>query len=189
MRTAEGDLIGPLPVIVAPARVVSLTLRSELHRLLEKHRSALKQQASRFCKGNPDEAEDLVQDVCEYAMSRGAQLLEHPNPRAWLFTVLNHRFIDYCRSGKRSPLNAGELGTEVAEEDMRLSHFMNRNWIERGIGKLPLHLGAVIRLRLQDLEIRVIGERLRISTSEAGKRLQEACTLLRQFRDEEEEKW
>src|SRR5262245_31479865 len=105
MRTEEGDRLGSPPVIVAPTRVVSVTLRSGLQKLPEKHRPALKQQATRFCKGNPAEAEDLVQDVCLYAMSHADQLLGHPNPRAWLFKVLYHRFIDYCRSGKRCPVD------------------------------------------------------------------------------------
>lgn len=184
----EGDRLGSPPVIVAPARVVSLTLRSGLQRLLEKHRPALKQQATRFCKGNPAEAEDLVQDVCLYGMSHADQLLEHPNPRAWLFKVLYHRFIDCCRSGKRCPVDQGELNTQQAEEDLRLNRFVDRNWIEKGIRRLPLHLYAVCKLRLQDMELRAIGAKLGLSTSEAGKRLQEAYAQLRKFY-EEEEKW
>jgi RNA polymerase sigma factor (sigma-70 family) len=163
-------------------------LRSELQRLLEEHRPALKQQASRFCKGKPDEAEDLVQDVCLYAMSHAAQLLGHPNPRAWLFTVMYHRFIDYCRAGKRCTVDEGELSTQKAEEDLRLVRFLDRNWIEKGIRRLPRHLGEVCKLRLQDMEIRVIGVRLGLSTSEAGKRLQEAYALLRKFHEEEEKR-
>jgi RNA polymerase sigma-70 factor (ECF subfamily) len=60
----------------------------------------LKRLAERMC-GNPADAMDLVQDTLERA-AHGIPP-EVRNVRAWLTTILQHLFIDYCRAKNRRP--------------------------------------------------------------------------------------
>jgi RNA polymerase sigma-70 factor (ECF subfamily) len=63
--------------------------------------------------GNPHDAEDLVQDVCERALRKAPELATAEDYRHWLLRVLYNRFVDGTRHRKRSPLVA--VGAAVAE--------------------------------------------------------------------------
>jgi len=68
--------------------------------------------ARKLC-GRPDDARDLVQDTLERALR--ARASPNPNVKAWLLSILQHRFIDLWR--KRSYVHAADaLETLAAEE-------------------------------------------------------------------------
>jgi len=49
----------------------------------------------------PDQADDLVQDTLERAISRHEAFEPGSSLRAWLFTILRNRHIDQCRTSQR----------------------------------------------------------------------------------------
>jgi RNA polymerase sigma-70 factor (ECF subfamily) len=54
----------------------------------------LQRVAHKLC-GRPDDARDLVQDTLERALRAGSA--PNPNLKAWLLSILQHRFIDLWR--------------------------------------------------------------------------------------------
>ena len=53
--------------------------------------------------GDRNEAEDLVQDVLEVLLRRPRELRAHENERAYLLTMLRHRYLDALRAKRRRP--------------------------------------------------------------------------------------
>lgn len=58
---------------------------------------------ARALSGNAAQADDLVQDCLERALSRLALWRRHGNLRAWLFTILRNVWIDELRRRKVRP--------------------------------------------------------------------------------------
>jgi RNA polymerase sigma-70 factor (ECF subfamily) len=56
--------------------------------------------------GNAPDAEDLVQDVCERALSKAPEFAAADDSRRWLLRVLYNRFVDGSRHRNRSPIIA-----------------------------------------------------------------------------------
>lgn len=73
-----------------------------LSRALERYRPLLRALAIRLTRSDED-ADDLVQDVFERALSRPQMLPAVERLRPWLITVLNNLFVDGCRRRKRRP--------------------------------------------------------------------------------------
>ena len=61
-------------------------------------------------------AEDLLQDVFIKALAEGSQFCELNNPRAWLFSVLKNRLIDYQRTRKEYDEIPEQLADAVQED-------------------------------------------------------------------------
>ena len=59
---------------------------------------------ARALTGNPDAADDLVQDGLERAIARFDQFQPGTNLRAWLFTILHNMRCDQHRRVVRRPL-------------------------------------------------------------------------------------
>lgn len=68
--------------------------------LVQEHQPALERKAMTLCGGHASNARDLVQDTFERAWKSLAGLRPEGNVRGWLFTILQHRFIDLCRRGQ-----------------------------------------------------------------------------------------
>jgi RNA polymerase sigma-70 factor (ECF subfamily) len=49
---------------------------------------------------NADAADDLVQDALVRAWASREQFIPGTNFRAWMFTIMRHRFLDECRRNK-----------------------------------------------------------------------------------------
>lgn len=58
--------------------------------------------AYRLC-GNPEIAEDLLQETFYEAWKSMAKLREQDKARAWLFQILRHRYSRWCRTEARAP--------------------------------------------------------------------------------------
>jgi RNA polymerase sigma-70 factor (ECF subfamily) len=56
--------------------------------------------------GDPHDAEDLVQDVCERALTKAPDFAAPDDCRRWLLRVLYNRFVDGKRHTQRSPIVA-----------------------------------------------------------------------------------
>ncbi|GER00126.1 DNA-directed RNA polymerase sigma-70 factor [Iodidimonas gelatinilytica] len=56
---------------------------------------------ARFLTRDLDQAEDLVQDALERAITRVDRFREGSNLRSWMFTIMHNLHIDGCRSTKR----------------------------------------------------------------------------------------
>lgn len=56
--------------------------------------------------GDPHDAEDLVQDVCERALTKAPDFPAPEDCRRWLLRVLYNRFVDGKRHSQRSPIVA-----------------------------------------------------------------------------------
>lgn len=53
------------------------------------------------CLGNPDLAEDMVQDTFHEATNQVDSLLEHPYPERWLIKTLKFKICNYSRTQSR----------------------------------------------------------------------------------------
>ena len=71
--------------------------------LFRPHIRGLYQSAYRWTL-NPEDAEDLVQDVAEIAMNRMADFASVEQPRSWLLKILYRRFVDLYRRRKANPV-------------------------------------------------------------------------------------
>jgi RNA polymerase sigma-70 factor (ECF subfamily) len=60
--------------------------------------------------GDPHDAEDLVQDVCERALRKGPEFAAADDRRRWLLRVLHNRFVDGRRRNGRSPVVESPAG-------------------------------------------------------------------------------
>jgi RNA polymerase sigma-70 factor (ECF subfamily) len=82
---------------------------SEIARLLEPHIPALRRYAWALLRDH-NQADDLVQDCLERALSRWQLRRRDGNLRAWLFTILHNLFVSRQRRRKR------ESGLAALEE-------------------------------------------------------------------------
>lgn len=80
--------------------------------MLEEQIPALHRYARALTGGDPERAEDLVQDSLERAVSRFNQFEQGTSLRRWMFTILHNRWCDVGRRQKRS-------GTSVPIEDVQ----------------------------------------------------------------------
>lgn len=76
---------------------------SRLAAIAREHEAALLAVALRLTGGNRPDAQDLVQDTFERALTHWHRLAPGSNERGWLVTVLHNRFIDQCRRRSRAP--------------------------------------------------------------------------------------
>lgn len=84
----------------------------EFDRLVKPHLRMLYRFACRLT-GNPDDAEDLVQDVMLKLYPKTQELKEVEDLRPWLNRVLYRRFVDWSRREKRRHEQAfADLGSD-----------------------------------------------------------------------------
>jgi RNA polymerase sigma-70 factor (ECF subfamily) len=63
---------------------------------------------------NADAADDLVQDALVRAWASKEQFIPGTNFRAWMFTIMRHRFLDECRRNKGPHLPIEDVSTHAA---------------------------------------------------------------------------
>jgi RNA polymerase sigma-70 factor (ECF subfamily) len=63
---------------------------------------------------NADAADDLVQDALVRAWASRAQFVPGTNFRAWMFTIMRHRFLDNCRRNKGPHLPVEDMSHHPA---------------------------------------------------------------------------
>ena len=120
---------------------------ADIAHLIEPVIPALRRYARTFVRGAAD-ADDLVQDTLERAISRWYQRRSDGETRAWLFTILHNLAVNHlrraARRGREVPLDdAGESDVAVpsAQEDA-----LRRDDILGAVGQLPDDQRSVLLL-------------------------------------------
>ena len=120
---------------------------ADIAHLIEPVIPALRRYARTFVRGAAD-ADDLVQDTLERAISRWHQRRSDGETRAWLFTILHNLAVNHlrraARRGREVALDdAGESDVAVpsAQEDA-----LRRDDILGAVGRLPDEQRSVLLL-------------------------------------------
>ncbi|MGH7557485.1 MAG: RNA polymerase sigma factor [Gemmatimonadota bacterium] len=101
--------------------------------LLSANLDSLYRTSVRLC-GDPDDAQDLLQDAVLRAFQHQHQLRDREAGRSWLFTILTRTHLNRVRSEKRRPesvesdLGEGEFESALADWS---SEKADGNWLER----------------------------------------------------------
>ncbi len=98
--------------------------RREFEGLALEHIDALYRGALRMT-GNPEEAEDLVQDVYVRAIRFYTQFQPGTNIRAWLFKILKNTFINRFRRKARTPTQIGLDEPEFQRTELEAINLQN----------------------------------------------------------------
>jgi RNA polymerase sigma factor (sigma-70 family) len=120
---------------------------ADIAHLIEPVIPALRRYARTFVRGAAD-ADDLVQDTLERAISRWHQRRSDGDTRTWLFTILHNLAVNHlrraARRGREVPLDdAGEsdVGVPSTQEDA-----LRRDDILGAVGQLPDDQRSVLLL-------------------------------------------
>lgn len=73
-------------------------------------------------------AEDLVQDTFLTAFQAFDKFEGRSSPKTWLFSILNHKIIDYYRKNNKSELSLDQLSENVANNVADSFFDSNENW-------------------------------------------------------------
>lgn len=98
--------------------------RREFESLALEHIDALYRGALRMT-GNPEEAEDLVQDVYVRAIRFYKQFQPGTNIRAWLFKILKNTYINRFRRKVRTPTQIGLDEPEFQRTELEALNLQN----------------------------------------------------------------
>lgn len=162
---------------------IALGDREAFAALYGRHEVTLMALARRLL-GRPDDAEDLVHDVClevwrqahTYDPARGTA-------RTWLVTRLRSRALDRLRSTRHAREAAEEEGSaeELAAPEVDLTLKSDCARVRRALSELPEEQRAVLLLAyFEGLPLPEIGERLSIPVGTAKSRLSRALGKLRE---------
>jgi RNA polymerase sigma-70 factor, ECF subfamily len=100
---------------------------------------------ARALVGQETEADDLVQDTLERALSRMHLWRSNENPRRWLFTILHNLHVDRVRGKARQPL-ADELDDHVADPASRPEDGVTQCEVNAALQRLPLGQRQIVLL-------------------------------------------
>jgi RNA polymerase sigma-70 factor (ECF subfamily) len=139
--------------------------------------------AIRLARGDPDEADDLVQDALEVASQRAPSDLEAKSPRGWLAVVLRNRWRMNRRSAARRSARedaASQAPGATAEPVDELARMELLGFVIERLRAMPELDQRIVTLRFfDDLDATAIGERLGIPPATVRSRLQRALARLR----------
>jgi RNA polymerase sigma-70 factor (ECF subfamily) len=153
--------------------------RRHLIRTIEREIPDLKRYALSL-KRNPDDAEDLVQDTLERAISRIHQFRPGTEMRRWLFTILHHIHIDDCRKANRrgTSIPVEEWHAETARPAEQEAHMRVRE-IEGRLRELrPCDRVTVLLSAFTDQSQDSIAERTNVAVGTVKSRLSRAREAL-----------
>lgn len=95
---------------------------------------------------SPAEADDLVHDCLERALSRIGQWREGESPRKWLFTILHNIYVDRVRAGVRNRARLASGLAEGPEDSYAPSYDVTMPEIERALQQIPEDQRRVVLL-------------------------------------------
>ena len=138
---------------------------------------------ARALVGNETEADDLVQDTLERALTRLHLWQRSDNPRRWLFTILHNLHIDHARGQARRPA-ASELDETVADPLARPEDGVTTCEVTAALARLPLEQRQVVLLvGMEGLSYAETAEVLAIPIGTVMSRLSRGRDKLRQLLD------
>jgi len=91
-------------------------------------------------------AEDIAQEAFLILARKWAEVRNHPNPRAWLYTVARNLAIDTLRERSREYLRLEPLAQAAAKEGDPSDSYNIRLTVREAIGKLPARQREVVWL-------------------------------------------
>ena len=159
---------------------------ADIAHLIEPVIPALRRYARTFVRGAAD-ADDLVQDTLERAISRWHQRRSDGDTRTWLFTILHNLAVNHlrraARRGREVPLDdAGEsdVGVPSTQEDA-----LRRDDILGAVGQLPDDQRSVLLLvTIEDVTYAEAARILDIPIGTVMSRLARARTRLLKLLEE-----
>lgn len=150
------------------------TIASEIPRL---------RRYARALVGNETEADDLVQDALERALSRLHLWRSNGNPRRWLFTILHNLHVDRNRGKERSPALDG-LDESLPDPASRPEDGVTRCEVSLALQRLPLEQRqTVLLVGLEGLSYAETAEVLGVPIGTVMSRLARGREKLRQLLD------
>jgi len=131
----------------------------------------LRVRARQFHASGADAA-DLVQDTLERALRHFASLRPDSNPRAWLYTIMFHLFVDQCRRRRErqdqlpDDLPAPEPEPREPWTDLEPDH------VEAALARIEGPFRQVLELRWRErCSYQEISTRLQIPVATVGTRI------------------
>jgi RNA polymerase sigma-70 factor, ECF subfamily len=142
---------------------------------------------ARWMSGDPDEAQDLVQETFAKALKGLSGFQEGTNFRAWMFRILRNTFLT-SRTGlaRRSTVQESEegfadLSVTLETPELMLLRRADTEMVQEAIGRLPSAFREVLILAdLEELKYQEIADALDIPAGTVMSRLSRARKLLRQ---------
>ena len=144
------------------------------------HLPALRRYAMALC-GNPEIADDLVQDGIERALSRAPSLLEPERLGAWLRSVVHNLFIDELR---RRRVRGVRVDVAQMENHLALSTAPTDRLTTNDVGKAMAglsieHRQILVLAGVEELTYQEIAEELGVPLGTVMSRLARARAALR----------
>lgn len=130
---------------------------------------------ARALTGDSAWADDLVQDTMERALNKWRWRVDG-NLRAWLFTLLRHRFIDQLRARREVVM---EDGTDLPAPGGEVSGLLLRD-VQQALYRLPLEQREVLLLvALEELSYQEVAGILNVPVGTVMSRLSRARERMR----------
>lgn len=177
--------IAAAPASDGPPGTASVRRRQDFETFALPHAAALYRTAYHLTT-NAFEAEDLTQETYLRAY-RAFDSYRGGNPRAWLFAILRHAFLDECRRRGRSiEVDIDETGPERSGlwEPSAESEALRRlpsEAVERAFAALPPELRLMVLLAdVEELSYREIAEVVGVPQGTVMSRLHRARKRLRE---------
>jgi len=153
--------------------------------LLEAYIPGLRRYACTLLRGDQDAADDLVQDSLERALSRWHQRRNDGDLRAWIYTILYHRFLtdrrrqrrDLAHSSLTEILEADQPGIDGGQE-----RALGQRDLLRGFAELPEEQRSVVLLiGVEDFSYQETARILGLPIGTVMSRLSRGRERLRQY--------
>lgn len=135
--------------------------------------------------GDPDEAEDVLQEVWLAAHRSTPEASEGSNPRAWLYRVATHEALDRLATRRRRARLIDGRGRDLAPEpspapDAVLDGEEVRERVRAGIARLPRRQREAVWLRwIEGRDYEVIARELESSPGAARANVYQGLQKLR----------
>ncbi|WP_290647585.1 RNA polymerase sigma factor [Aquisalimonas sp.] len=139
----------------------------------------LRRYARALVRGNRDEADDLVQECLERALSRASQWDPTKGTRSWLFGIMHNNFVSSVRKRNRQ----SELQRRYpAEDTVQANHDQSceLDLVQEALDKLPAdQRDAIILIAVSGLSYEEASEALSVPVGTVRSRLSRAREALR----------
>lgn len=154
--------------------------------LLERYEIKLLRYGKKFLS-NPQDIEDLVQDVFLSAYKNIQSFDRSQKFSPWIYRIAHNRFVDQLKKISRTPILYFDFDTlfvhpihdEQAESEREQREM--RDMIETGLGRVPEKYREILILHyLEDLKYKDISEILRVPIGTVAVRLKRAKDALRE---------
>lgn len=163
------------------------SFRAEFEASVLPHLEAMSRLARFLMRGNPADAEDLVQDAVLRAFEAFPRFQPGTNVRAWLFRILRNTYVDLLRRrGHQAELidlaaEAPESGSAVEEFRVQAARERAEADLEVALAQLPVELRmALLLVDGEGMRYDEVAEVMDCPIGTVRSRLHRARRLLRQ---------